>query len=124
DANAFVEFTIGLGPERARRTPPWLMKLLLPLFLSSHERQQMFKLLHENLREHKEVARLDSSYENYREIAADVLLMYGGKSDSKWVDMAMERLAAVLPQSETKEFSQLDHFVIDKKAPREVAKAV
>lgn len=122
--DAFVEFSLGLGPDRARNTPPWLMKLLLPLFVSSHERQQMLKLLHENLREHKEVARLDSSYENYREISVDVLLMYGGKSNTKWVDMAMERLAAVLPHPETKEFPKLDHFGIDKKAPREVAKAV
>jgi pimeloyl-ACP methyl ester carboxylesterase len=122
--DAFVEFSIGTGPERAHKTPPWLMKLLLPLFLSSHQRQQMLGLLQENLREHQEVARLDSSYENYREIAADVLLMYGGKSDLKWVPLAMERLAAVLPQSETKAFPKLDHFGIDKKAPREVARAV
>jgi pimeloyl-ACP methyl ester carboxylesterase len=122
--DAFVEFSICVGPEQARKTPPWLMKLLLPLFLSSHERKQMFELLHENLREHTEVAQLDSSYENYREISADVLLMYGGKSDSKWVDIAMERLAEVIPQSETKEFAKLDHFGIDKRAPREVARAV
>ena len=100
------------------------MKLLLPLFLNSHERKLMLGLLPENLREHQEVARLDSSYENYREIPADVLLMYGGKSNVTWVDMSMERLAAVLPRSETKEFPKLDHFGIDKRAPREVAKAV
>ena len=97
---------------------------MLPLFLSSHERKLMFGLLSENLREHQEVARLDSSYENYREITADVLLMYGGKSNTTWVNMAMERLAAVLPRSETKGFPKLDHFGIDKNAPREVAKAV
>ena len=50
--------------------------------------------------------------------------MYGGKSNTTWVNMAMERLATVLPRSETKEFPKLDHFGIDKKAPREVAKAV
>lgn len=122
--DAFVEFSLGVGPERARNTPPWLMKLLLPLFLSSHERKQMLGLLPENLREHQEVARLDSSYENYREIAAGVLLMYGGKSNTTWVDMAMERLATVLPRSETQEFPKLDHFGIDKRAPREVARAV
>jgi pimeloyl-ACP methyl ester carboxylesterase len=122
--DAFVEFSLGVGPERARNTPPWLMKLLLPLFLSSHERKLMLGLLPENLREHHEVARLDSSYENYREIAADVLLMYGGKSNTAWVDLSMERLAVVLPRSETKEFPKLDHFGIDKKAPREVAQAV
>ena len=122
--DAFVEFSLAVGPERARNTSPWLMKLLLPLFLNSHERKLMLGLLPENLREHQEVARLDSSYENYREIAADVLLMYGGKSNVTWVVMSMERLAAVLPRSETKEFPKLDHFGIDKRAPREVAKAV
>jgi pimeloyl-ACP methyl ester carboxylesterase len=123
-AGAFVEFLIGLGPERIRNIPRWYMKLLLPLIMSSHERKQMLGLLQENLREHQEVARLDSRYENYREIAADVLLMYGGKSNTTWVDLAMERLTAVLPRSETKEFPKLDHFGIDKKAPREVAEAV
>jgi pimeloyl-ACP methyl ester carboxylesterase len=122
--DAFVEFSLDVGPERARNTPPWLMKLLLPLFVSSHDRQQMLDLLPENLREHQEVARLDSSYENYREISAEVLLMYGGKSDSPWVNRAVERLAVVLPRSETQEFPKLDHFGIDKKAPREVARAV
>ena len=122
--DAFVEFSLGVGPERARNTPPWLMKLLLPLFLSSHERKLMLGLLPENLREHQEVARLDSSYENYREIAADVLLMYGGKSNTTWVDLSMKRLAVALPRSETKEFPKLDHFGIDKKAPRDVAQAV
>ncbi len=122
--DAFVEYSLGVGPEHVRETPHWLMKLLLPLFLSSHEQKLMLGLLPENLREHQEVARLDSSYKNYQEISADVLLMYGGKSNVKWVDMAMERLAAVLPHSETKEFPKLDHFGIDKKAPREVARAV
>jgi len=70
------------------------------------------------------VARLDSSYENYRAITADVLLMFGGKSASSWVNLAMERLAVVLPRSETREFPKLDHFGIDKKAPQEVARAV
>ena len=100
------------------------MKLLLPLFLSSHERKLRLSLLQENLREHQEVAHLDSSSENYREIAAGVLLMYGEKSDLPWVHPAMERLTAVLPRSETKEFPRLDHFGIDKKAPQEVARAV
>jgi len=122
--DAFVEFSLGVGPDRARNTPPWLMKLLIPLFLRTHERKLMLSLLSENLREHREVARLDSSSENYREIPADVLLMYGGKSQSNWVDLSMKRLAEILPRSETKEFPRLDHFGIDKKAPREVAEAV
>ena len=122
--DALVVFSRGTGPDRARKTPPWLMKLLLPLFLHADERTAMLGLLSENLREHQEVARLDSSYENYREITAEVLLMYGGKSQSSWVTLAMTQLATVLPRSETREFPTLDHFGIDKKAPREVAQAV
>ena len=122
--DAFVEYTRSAGPLRARKTPPWLMKLLLLLFMSTQERKQRLGLLHECLREHQEQARLDSRYEHYREIAAGVLLMSGGKSDLPWVPPALERLAAVLPHAETQEFPKLDHFGIDKKAPREVARAV
>jgi pimeloyl-ACP methyl ester carboxylesterase len=122
--DAFVEFIRGMSPESVGKTPPWLMKWLLPLFLSSHERKQILSLLQENLREHKEVAYLDNSYENYREISADVLLMYGGKGHTTQGGMRMKRLAAVFPRSEMKEFPKLDHFGIDKKAPREVAKLV
>jgi pimeloyl-ACP methyl ester carboxylesterase len=122
--DAFVEFSRAAGPDRARKTPHWLMKLFIPLIIRSYKRQQMLRLLPDNLREHQEVARLDSSYENYREITASVLLMYGGKSGTAWVNLAMERLPTVLPCSEAKEFPALDHFGIDQKAPREVARAV
>ena len=30
--------------------------------------------------------------------------MYGGKTGSAWVNLAMERLAAVFPRSETEDF--------------------
>ena len=125
DLDAFVEFTLADAPPPLSKMPPWLMKLLMPLiFIRFPESRQMLGLLHQNLREWREIARLDSSYENYREIAADVLLMYGGKSNSKAITLAMERLAAILPHSETKEFPTLDHFGIERTAPREVAKAV
>jgi pimeloyl-ACP methyl ester carboxylesterase len=122
--DAFVAFGIGAGPDNARNTPPWLMKLMLPLFISAHERKVMFGLLPECLREHQEVARLDSSSTNYREIPAQVLLMYGGKTNAKWVDIALEGLTEVLQSSEKQEFPALDHFGIDKKAPQEVARRV
>jgi pimeloyl-ACP methyl ester carboxylesterase len=122
--DAFVEFAMGTGPEFARRVPRWYMKLLMPLIMNAHERQVRLGLLRENLREHQEVARLDSTYENYRAISAEVLLLYGGKTDSRWVTLAMERLAAVLPRSETHVFPKLNHFGIDQKAPQEVAQFV
>jgi pimeloyl-ACP methyl ester carboxylesterase len=123
--DALVEFTLADAPLRIQKTPRWLMKLLLLVLVSwSRQYRQMLDLLAQNLREWREIARLDSSCEHYREIAAGVLLMHGGKSDSKAVTLAMERLAAILPHSETKEFPRLDHFGIERTAPREVAKAV
>ena len=101
------------------------MKLLVLLLVcSSHEYRQMLGLLHANVREWREIARLDSRYEHYREIAADVLLMSGGQSESTAVTLAMVRLAVILPHAEMKEFPTLDHFGIERTAPREVAKAV
>jgi len=123
--DALVEFTLADAPPPLSKTPPWLMKLgWRLLFIRFPQSRQMLSLLQENLREWREIARLDSSYENYREIAASVLLMYGGKSNSIAVTLAMERLAATLPHSETKEFPKLDHFGIERTAPREVARAV
>lgn len=122
--DAFVAFTLGVGPDNLRNTPPWLMKLMLPLFVSSHERKLMLGLLPQNLREHQEVGRLDNSYGYYREITADVLLMYGGKSNSTWVRTIVARLTTVLPHLKAQEFPKLDHFGIDKRAPREVANVV
>jgi pimeloyl-ACP methyl ester carboxylesterase len=123
--DALVDFTLADAPPRIQRMPRWLMKLLLLVLVScSRQYRQMLNLLDQNLREWREIARLDSSYEHYREIAAGVLLMYGGRSDSKAVTLAMERLGAILSHSVTKEFSRLDHFGIERTAPREVAKAV
>ena len=101
------------------------MKLLVLLLVScSRTYRHMLGLLHQNVREWEEIVRLDSSCENYREVSADVLLMYGGKSDSRAVTLAMERLATILPHSDTKEFPRLDHFGIEKTAPRTVANVV
>jgi pimeloyl-ACP methyl ester carboxylesterase len=122
--DAFIEFSLGIGPDRARNTPPWLMKLMLPFFINAHERHTMLGLLPQNLREHQEVARLDSSYQRYREINADVLLMYGGKSGARWVNLAMERLPGVLARSATQAFPKLNHFGIDKQDPAAVAETV
>jgi pimeloyl-ACP methyl ester carboxylesterase len=122
---AFVEFITAMGPESIRKVPHWYMRLLLPFIMSSHERKKKFGLLWENLREHKEVARLDNSYQYYREVSAGVLLMYGGKAYAGGItERNMLRLAAVFQRSETIKFPKLDHFGIDQKAPREVARAV
>ena len=122
--DAFATFSIGTGPEQGKNMPLWLMKLIMPLFLTRQEREQKFGLLAANLLEHKEVARCDSTYRNYREVSAGVLLMFGGKRRPGWLIQGIKALAEVLPSSKVEEFPKLDHFGPDKTAPREIAQAI
>ncbi|MBA2682105.1 MAG: alpha/beta hydrolase [Ktedonobacteraceae bacterium] len=122
--DAFVRFSLATGPNRGRTLPPWLMKVMLQRFIPANEKQRMLRLLPECLCEHQEVARLDNHYQHYQEITAAVLLMYGGKTGSHWVDLAMQRLPTVLAHSATHAFPKLDHFGIDKNGPEEVAAVV
>jgi pimeloyl-ACP methyl ester carboxylesterase len=122
--DALAVFSIDAGPENAKKTPLWLMKILLPLFIKKAERQQMYKLLPANLLEHKEVASKDNSYKNYQEISADVLLLFGGKSKLSWTTKSIKALSEVIPHVEIKEFPGLDHFGPDKTSPGDVANAL
>lgn len=74
--DALIDYTRAVAPTRLRRIPYWLMKLTLRLvFLRFPGSRQMLNLLDQNLREWREIARLDGSYRSYREIAASVLLI-------------------------------------------------
>jgi len=122
--DAFATFSIGTGPEQGKNMPVWLMKLILPLFLTRHERQQKLELLGTCLLEHQQIARLDGTYKNYREVSAGVLLMVGGKRRPAWLNLAINALVDALPSSQVKEFPKLDHFGPDKSAPGEIAQVI
>jgi pimeloyl-ACP methyl ester carboxylesterase len=122
--DAFAAFSVGAGPTRARKVPIWLMKRLLPLFIGSDERQQIFDLLPANLREHQVVGQLDNSYRGYQQIQAETLIMFGGKSGLGWVVGAISALASVIPSVAVQEFPRLDHSGPDKTGSLEVANAV
>jgi pimeloyl-ACP methyl ester carboxylesterase len=80
NVDALVEFTLADAPPRIQKTPRWLMKLILLVLVSCFRQyRQMLGLLPQNLREWREIARLDSSCQHYRDVGAGVLLMYGGK---------------------------------------------
>ncbi|HEY1112067.1 MAG TPA: alpha/beta hydrolase [Chitinophagaceae bacterium] len=123
--DALVEFTLADAPARLAKLPAWLMKLMLRLFFIRYPAsRQMLGLLQQNLNEWREIVRLDGHYADYREVTAPVLLLYGGRSDSRAVDLVIERLPAVLHHCETKVFPKLDHFGIERTAPKVVAKAI
>lgn len=124
ELDAFVTFVLGTGPDRIRNMPHWYMRLLMPLFLNPQERKERFPLLAESLREHQEVARYDNSAKNYGEISAEVLLMTGGATGSRWVEIQPDILTRIIPHFQSHRFAKLDHFGIDKKAPQVVAEVV
>jgi pimeloyl-ACP methyl ester carboxylesterase len=122
---ALAQYALAVAPRRMRNIPPWLLTLLLRLDLMGHPGHRlMLDLLPQLGREWREIARLDNSYANYRDVAGEVLFMYGGRSDSPAVDLQLERLPATIPRCKTKGFPALDHFGIERTAPREVARAI
>jgi pimeloyl-ACP methyl ester carboxylesterase len=121
---ALAVFSKNSGPEKAKKTPLWLMKLMLPLFIDKNRRTQMFSLLQCNLNEHMQVANKNNSYPNYSEINAKVLLMSSGASGLIYVPKAMNALSEVLHSYEVKIFPKLGHFAPDQTAPAEIAQAL
>ncbi len=123
-SDAFAVFSKGAGPDRARRPPLWLMKLMLPRFVSAERRATMYPLLGQNAAEHRAVHDCDDHLPAYAAIQAPVLVMTGGRSGMSWVGVAAAGLSNVLPDSHTTEFRALDHFGIDQGDPETVAAAV
>lgn len=121
--DAFAVFSMGVGPDKGRRTPIWLMKLVLPLSISRERRSKMFKLLSQNALEHRAVQACDNHLPSYSAIQAGILVMRGGRTGCEWVTISTTRLAEILPRVESQEFAALNHFGIDQGDPEDVAAA-
>ncbi len=121
--DAFVDFVRGSGSALMKVMPNWWLKLIMPRVIQGAEWDKMAVLLPSNLIEHKEVARLDNTYQNYREVSAEVLLMTGGKSP-EFREQSLQALSSILPRSEIKIFPKLDHFGPTSGSPSEVAEVL
>ncbi|MCP9624786.1 alpha/beta hydrolase [Nocardia otitidiscaviarum] len=121
---AFVQYLRAVGPEGIRRVPKWMLERAMPLAMKAPERDIISSLLWENLREHREVIRLDDTYPHYRDITAEVLLMDGDRDRLARDDADRDRLAEVIPHCVRYTFRGLDHFGIDKNDPALVAATV
>ena len=120
DLAAFITFVRGINPQTTGKAPRWLLRLILPIAMRKRERAQKYQLLPTTIREHAEAARLDNTYDSYRDITAEVLLMVGKDAGAGRVG---KRLLAVLPRASLAEFPALDHFGPEKR-PKEVAETV
>ena len=122
DLDALTDFVRGTSPESAG-TPHWLLKPILPMVIERNVRRQMYDLLPAAIREHRELARLDTTYHDYARITAPVLLIRGSESNSS-SDHAAAQLAGVIPHATRITLAGLDHFGPDQTGPAQVAQAV
>lgn len=120
---AFITFVRAIIPQTTGKAPRWLLRLILPIAIRKREREQKYRLLPASIREHAEVARLDNTYDSYRDITAEVLLMAGKDANATGAGPAVKRLLAVLPRATVAEFPALDHFGPEKR-PKQVAEVV
>jgi pimeloyl-ACP methyl ester carboxylesterase len=122
--SALAVFSRATGPDRGRTMPVWVMRAILRVVIPKDRRQAMLDLLPQNGSEHRALATRDNALTTYSAISAPVLLMGGRRSGIRWARVALARLSAVLPTSETILFSGLDHFGLDRGAPDRVAAQV
>lgn len=123
ELDAFVEFVVGMGPAMMKRLPRWLLTRMLRASLRGDSWGRMAPMLPANLAEHREVARLDDSYQNYREIPAEALLMAGARSDER-ARRTLETLAQTMPSARAQLLPKLNHFGPTTESPLVVAQAV
>ncbi|WP_433666142.1 alpha/beta fold hydrolase [Nocardia sp. CA-136227] len=118
---AFIEFLRAIGPDAVRKTPRWMFRRMMPIMMKAPEKDEVIAQLPQNLVEHRQYERFDSTYRNYAEISAEVLLVYGDRDRRAWTASDEELLASVIPHNERVTVPGLDHFGIDKGAPDRVA---
>ncbi|WP_297615719.1 alpha/beta fold hydrolase [Nocardia sp.] len=122
--DAFVEFVRDMGPEGVRKIPRWMFRRMMPMFMKASQKDVVTSQLAENLREHRELLRLNDTYPHYSEISAAVLLMDGDEDRRASTESDHDRLATVIPVAERHTFPGIDHFGIDERAPELVAELV
>ncbi|WP_433427829.1 alpha/beta fold hydrolase [Nonomuraea sp. CA-141351] len=123
DFEAFITFVRGINPDQSGRLPRRLLRIILRRAIPRAEMRQNCALMPQAISEHAEVGRLDGRLADYREIAAATLIMRGKGRATGRQAVALTRLAATIPRSESATFRTLDHFAPEKK-PGEIADAV
>ena len=119
-AAAFVIFAKGLHLHWMTELPFWFWYPLAKLMLRDADGQEMVSLLPTIVWEAREIQRLDSTYQRYRFLSADTLLLSGSKSPA-YLRHILPTLAGTIPHAQQVEFSNLNHNAPDQDAPEQIA---
>lgn len=102
------------------KLPCWVLRPLFSFMLRGKEGDEIVELLGTGAREAKEALRLDSTYERYQNIQAEVLLL-GGSNSPAFLLNVLPILAKTIPHAQVVELPGLDHSAPDEDAPEVVA---
>jgi pimeloyl-ACP methyl ester carboxylesterase len=119
-AAAFVHLAKGLKLNWLSEWPFWFWYPLARLMLRDPEGQEVVSLVPTIVWEAKEIQRLDSTFERYRSIAADTLLLNGSKSPA-YLRKILPTLRKTIPHAQHIELAGLNHNAPDQDAPEQVA---
>src|SRR6266498_1429020 len=119
-AAAFVFLAKGLHLNWMSELPFWFWYPLARLMLRDAEGREMVSLVPTIVWEAKEIQRLDSTYQRYRSISADTLLLCGSKSPA-YLRNILPTLAKTIPRARHIELPGLNHNAPDQDAPEIMA---
>jgi len=117
---AFVYLAKGLHLHWMTELPFWFWYPLARLMLRDAEGREMVSLVPTIVWEAKEIQRLDSTYQRYRSIFANTLLLNGSKSPA-YLRNVLPTLANTIPHAQHIELDGLNHNAPDQDAPERVA---
>jgi pimeloyl-ACP methyl ester carboxylesterase len=106
---AFTSFVRGMGHTPLSKMPKWLAYCILRLAIRGDDWKLKQSLLTSNLREHREVMRLEGTYRQYSHITVPVLLAYGQSSPS-FMHQMMKILSGSIQGSQVQVLPKQTHL--------------
>lgn len=106
---AFTYFVKGSGHTILSKMPDWYARFILWLMVRGNNWENTKKLLPQNLKEHKEIQKLDSTYSKYQKINCKVLLI-SGKNSPIFIHEMLELLNKTISNSKNVTLEKLDHL--------------
>ena len=119
-AEAMVKVIQGLPLNWMSKMPHWALYPLFSLMLRGKQGAEIAELLSTGSREGREALRLDSTYQRYRVIKTETLLLGGAKSPAFLLNI-LSVLTETLPHAKMMVLPNVDHTAPDEDAPETVA---
>lgn len=123
---AFACMVRGSGslPTVVARLPEWYTRAVLRVVIRRQKWAHIEPLLHTNLAEHEQIARLDCTHANYSAIQSRTLLLGGNRASGPRIADTLTQLQRTIAGATIEILDGLDHFAPAETAPEVIAERV